>query len=184
MILYPCSTVNGYSSSSLIEMVGKGKLFILTDDDDVVNINELLEKHDLQPLKSSQGRIYTKATIKGKVYFSKEYTKATKTNSFTVSFTNFAAVISHGIVLNFVCVDGHHLATIQELLLQCTGPPQRFPINIITLSSQELLFEDYLTCKEGSKQYIFANQIIDKFCNLTNDNWILITSHVNAVEAE
>ena len=125
---------------------------------------------------------YTKATIKGKVYFSKEYIKAKKTNSYTISFRNSAAVISYEILINFLCIDGHHLATVQELLLQCTGPPQKFPINIITLCSQDLLFDDYLTCKEGRKQY--TNKIIEKFCNLSNDNWILITSYVNAAEAE
>lgn len=98
--IFVCSTTIGCSSSSLIEMDGQGKLLILTDDE-VVNINALLEKHDLQPLKSNQGQIYTKATIKGKVYFSKENRRITKTNRYTISFSNPPSIISFGIVINF-----------------------------------------------------------------------------------
>ena len=72
----------------------------------------------------------------------------------------------------------------QELQITCRSPPIMIPENIVATSSQALLFEDYLTFKEGPKLYIFAHQIRYIHCNLMTSEWNVLTPLVNSVEVE
>ena len=66
-----------------------------------------------------------------------------------------------------------------QLSIECRGPKNGVPESIATEPTQALLFEDYLTYSEGTIVYIFAHQIRDKCCNLSNSGWKLLTPIVN-----
>ena len=162
-------------------MTGIGRPFSISDNE-FVDINQLLQLHKLPPLTSSEGRMFTKAQINGRMYYSMENKKVTKRNSYTVLYLNSNSA-SYGTVKHYLYVDDYKFALINNLQCLHTGPPKTFMNNIITVDKDEL-FENYLTCKLASKQNIFVNQILEKLCNLSFDDRIFITLPVNDVEIE
>ena len=176
-----CSNVARKTDNS-IEMIGQGQLFSIPDEE-INDINKLLQNHNLPPLSATQGRIFIKTQINGQAYYSTINKQVTKRNSYTVGYTTSNSVY-YGIVKHYLRISDHNLAAIDCLQCQHTGPTETFMSSIITLEDEKLLFEDYLTCIIADKQYILVNQISEKLCNLSFDNWIFITPLINNVEIE
>lgn len=178
------SFVTNHHNNDSIEMIGQGSTFLVPNET-VAQINDILQYSGLQPLTSNLGRVFVKAKINGKMYFGKENKKVKKRNDYTVSFKSSSIYsISYGIINHFLSIDDYSLAEIQHLHVKHSGPIKTFASNLITPSSHKILFEDYFTCNKGRVEYILAEQIVDKLCNLSNDNLILITSLVNNAEIE
>ena len=165
-------------------MVGKGVSFTL-EDKQIDELNQLLTNYNLLPLSSPHVRIYDKAVIRGKVFFTKENKRVKRRNSYTIAFSvPFSNSFSYGIVEKFLKINDHCLAIVTELTIQCAGPPRGIILGTITDESRGILFEDYLTYKEGNKKIIFMHQILEKSFNLTNEDWKLLCLPVNDVEFE
>lgn len=170
------------ATSHSIHMVGQGRLVPLATEE-VRDINKLLKDSD--SLQASHVQVYYKAIIKGKLFFSKDYAREKKRNSYTISFSEQpAASPCYAFIEKFISVNEEKLVLIQELSIICRGPPDGVSDSVATTSSQTLLFEDYLTYTEGARKCIFAHQIMNKCCNLTNCGWKLFTPLVNDVELE
>lgn len=74
------------------------------------------------------------------------------------------------------------MVILQGLTVQVIAPCQ--VNNIDTAAHHALLFEDYLTYREGQKELIFAHQIVEKCCNLSNDKWNILTCNVSDIDCE
>ena len=166
-----------------IEMVGSGTSYSLQDTE-ASRVNQILSSNGHSCLRSTCVRMYHKATVNGKVFFSKGYKRVTKRNSYTIMYLNLSmGTVQYGIIEKFIYADGHYLASIQEIMIVSKGPPQEFSESI-TANSRKLLFSDYSTFKYGDSNYIFVSQILEKCCNLSNGDWNVLTLPVNDVEVE
>ena len=167
-------------------MIGKINFCSLSDED-VAKINELFITSGLTPINSTHvicGVRY-KAKINGKTFVARKNKRVKRRNSYTASFfvpSNDS--LSYGLIENFLTVNNTEIALIHELSIVGRGPQIEVPESIITMTSQALLFEDYLSYKEETTQYIFTHQIRDLCCNLTSSTWKLLTSVINYIEAE
>ena len=145
----------------------------------------MLRHHNASPLTAcASATVFHKALIQGKYFYAKENKRVTRRNSYTVSFCLLSAHIRYGLIERFLTINGEHFALIQELQIHGRGPPIRIPDSVVTAASQALLFEDYLTVKQGPKLHIFAHQIRSLYCNLATSEWNLITPPVNSIELE
>lgn len=165
-------------------MIGKTKLISLPEED-AAQINHLLESSGLLPLRSTKVESSLKARISGSTFFAKENRRVKKSNSFTIAFVlQSDATLHYGFIERFLVANDTHVALIQELDIVRKGPQNGVPESIATISSQALMFEDYLTYKEGTHRYIFTHQIKYLCCNLSNSSWKLLTTLVNDTEVE
>ena len=125
--------------------------------------------------------------INGRMYFSLQYSRVKKRNSYTIAFKEATdASLCYGEIQKFIQVSSNSppLAIVKSLITQITGPPHHLSESIITVDSQQLLFDNYLTCTEGSIRCIFVSSIVAKCFNLSNDNWNVLTLPVNDIENE
>ena len=165
-------------------MIGRSQLISLADRE-VADINQFLTTCNLPPLESPHVCVYYKAKIRGCTFYTKENSRVKKQNSYTASFLSGSESHSYCLIERFVVCNGEQLALVKEISIRCRGPINGVPLSIATASSQEVLFEDYITYEEeGLLKYIFAHQIRDKYCNLSNSEWALLTPIINHVEVE
>ena len=191
MILYVgrCSMAIYYFNStanvdSTVKPIGTGKTHYLQDDD-VQRINQLLKMTDSPSLHSNSVRIYHKVEVNGTIFFSQNYTKVTRRNSYTISYCKPSSDnLFYAIVKNYVAASGYYFASIKELEIQCKGPPKEFSKDILNDDSKDVLFGDYLTFQYGTNNYIFVSQILQKLINLSICSWNILTFPVNDVEIE
>lgn len=118
--------------------------------------------------------------------FAKENSRVKKQNSYTASFLSesTSGSLCYCLIERFVVANGEQLALVKEISERCRGPRNAVSMRVATASSQAVLFEDYITYEEGTSRYIFAHQIRDKYCNLSNSGWALLTPVINLVEVE
>lgn len=164
-------------------MVGNGEVTDLIEQE-VEEVNVLLQSHGFSPVSSPTVRIFTKAMIKGKDFFSKHRKRVKKHNSYTITYTSQSSSINNGIIEKFLCVNSHSIVCVINLSVQSTGPPYIIPDTVCTQRSKKLLFSNYLTYTEGQKSFVFMDQILHKCINLSNNNWNVLTCAVNNVEFE
>ena len=165
-------------------MIGQGVPFSLSSNE-VDAINNLFSASDLLPIESSMVRVHLKAKVNGHIYSSKEYKRALRQNNYTISFSSSESLsVNYGIVEKFLMVNGNPLAIVTNLIVCCHGPPHQFQPNTLTADTQKVIFDDYLQYNFGDKQYIFARQIVSKFCNLSSTNCNMLTAAVNSSELE
>ena len=165
-------------------MVGSGSMYSLQDKE-LQDVNQLLHSIKSPSLKSPIVRTYPKVKVNGNVFFSKNYKKVTKRNSYTISYLKPPSKsVYYGFIEDFLSVNGHYIASIKTLEIISRGPIQEFPEDIISSESKKILFSDYLTFEHKSRAYIFVNQILGKCCNLSYGDWNVLTFLVNNVELE
>ena len=81
------------------------------------------------------------------MYFSFKYNQVKKRNSYTIAFKEIAdASLCYGEIEIFIQVSTNSppLAIVKCLITQITGPPHYLSESVITVYSQELLFDNYL----------------------------------------
>lgn len=93
----------------------------------------------------------------------------------TIQFHLKIQTQSHLPSLTILSIDDHSFAEIQHLNVEHTGPIRSLTSDSITPSSQKVLYEDYFTYSKERIEYILTEQIVDKLCNLSNCNLILLT---------
>lgn len=166
-------------------MIGQGKSSNFTSAE-LHNVNQLLINHSFDPIGPSNSliRVYNKASVNGKVFFSKENKRVKLHNSYTVAYSvPLSDSLYYGLIEKFIAICGYEIAHITECNIECQGPPRDFTA-LIKPKSQRYVFQDYITYKKGAQKFIFINQIMEKCLNLTNNNWKLLTLPVNDVEYE
>lgn len=164
-------------------MIGKGVFEALTDKDKD-EINCLLTHHHFPPTEAKFACVFAKATINGITYFGENNRRVKKRNSYTISYSSSPNTKRYGLIAKFFTVEGHHLAVLQDLIIDGTGPQNGISVLIATAVSQAKLFEDYFTYSIGTERIIFMNQIVQKCYNLSRNGWNLFTSSINDVEIE
>ena len=103
----------------------------------------------------------SKVKIDGNMFFSKNYKRVTKRNSYTISYSKPPSnCVYYGLIENFLSANGHYLAAIRTLEIISTGPIHPFSEDIIAIDSKKILFSDYLTFEYGSHAFILVNQIL------------------------
>lgn len=162
-------------------MIGSGVLEVLCEEikDE---INDLFTHHKFAKTDSSYIRVFSKATVRGTTFFSKNNKRVKKRNSYTVSYVTASNPVNYGLIENFFTVDCHHMAVLQNLQIVDTLPPRKLSGDDLT--TRALLFEDYLIYSEGARKVVFMHQIERKCCNLTNSHLNILTPNVNNVELE
>ena len=163
-------------------MIGSGVLQNIFDEE-LDEIDHLLTSHGCTTTKAQYKRVFTKAIVRGITFSSKDNSRMKKRNAYTISHSSSEST-NYGLIQNFFQVDDHHIAVIHDLSVKSAALPSNICDYTTTILSQGVLFEDYITYSEGEKRLIFVNQIINKCCNLTNNNWKLLTLKVNKVESD
>ena len=176
------------AGSQDIQLIGKPNMASLPDSE-ADQIDQLLVTNGLDPFNKPTGPVcvYHRVMINGRMYFSLNYNRVKRRNSYTVAFKEATdASLCYGEIEKFMQVSTNSppLALVKSLVTQITGPPHPLSETLITVDSQELLFDNYLTYTEGPFRYIFVSSIIAKCFNLSNDNWNVLTIPVNDIENE
>lgn len=162
-------------------MIGKGSTIVLTEEE-LHKINDFLMMYNISPVMSPCVCVFSRAVFNRNTYYSKERQQFKKRNAYTVAYftsSSESVLVKYGLVEKFYLIDDHHIALIRELETRNTGPPHDIADTIVTVESQKILFSDYLTYSEGETAFIFVHNILTKCCNLSNNNWNLLTSNVN-----
>lgn len=164
-------------------MTGRGISSCLTDAE-IYNINQLLDSRNYDPITSSSFRLYKKLSIRGNTFSSKANIRVKRRNSYTIAFSvPSSSSFCYGLVEHFLSFVDQKLALVTELNIVCQGLQNDFTTTV-TSRSRNYLFQDYLTYEEGEKKFIFADQIVHKCFNLTNNDWKVLSLAPNDIECE
>lgn len=174
-----CIFISGTRADLGTKMIGKGVLESIAEDK--AEINQFLTSHKHSPTEALYVRVFSKAIIGGKTFFTKANRRVKKRNTYTVSYSSSSSELNYGAIEKFIQVDDHHLAVIQELI---TAPLCEIPVNFATAASQSILFQNYLRYTEGTRKLVFVHQIVQKCCNLSNNDCKYLTFNVNDIELE
>ena len=126
-------------------------------------IDQLSIINGLEPLNKPTGPVcvcvYHRVKINGRMYFSLNYKRVKKCNSYTVAFKDYLvtdASLCYGEIKEFMQVSTNSppLAIVKCLITQISGPPHHLSASVITADSKELLFDSYLIQKDLSGAYL------------------------------
>ena len=166
-------------------MIGKGCSYSLNQRD-LENINMLLCSHNLRPIHNIEAREYFRANVNRKTYCSKNYQRLKKRDNSIIKFMENPPSVKcmYGIVETLIVAGGYQLAFVTTLTVVCKGPPGDFVE--ITQEAAEVIFEDYLTFEKNEigGSVIFIHQILDLCCNLSNNDWNVLSYFANNIERE
>ena len=142
--------------------------------------------HDLPEVLVASVQVYQRAIIKGKVYYSMEYKRVKKRNSYTVAFKDSSrpSSICFGLIQRFIATSSSQLAVIQQLIVSDVNLPFEISGALVTSETLDLLLNSYITYKESCLIYVLLDSILEKCFNLSNSNWKVLTVLVNKVEIE
>ena len=155
----------------------------MISDEELQSINTVLASEDLPSIQSTTARIFHKAFVNGQQMFTQDYKRVTKRNSYTISYC-VSNNTYFGLIQKFIVIEGHHLAVIKKLHIKTDGPLHSFSGGIVISKTAKLLFSDYLSFEVGGLHYVLAKCIVQKYCNLSNNAFNLLTLPVNNVEKE
>lgn len=146
----------------------------------------LLCSQNLSPIENNQAREYFRTKVNKKTYCSKNYQRLKKRDNSIIKFIENPPSVKcvYGILEKLVVASGYQLAFATPLTVVCKGPPGDF--EEITPEAAEVVFEDYLTCEKNEigSRVIFIQQMLDICCNLSNNDWMILSYFPNNIEHE